>query len=125
MECTGVPGAVDHFRLYMAGRQFKVVADSSTINWLFRSREVCPKLRRWALRLTEYDMVLAWRAGVQRILPEALSRLSHVQNPQADVDDSFPDDFTSGAPSELVGPRGPRLDGVRLAEGDAAGGDGG
>ena len=67
---------------------------------------------------------IEWRAGVRHVLPDALSRLTHVQNPEADVNDSFPDDFTSGAPSEFAVPRGPSLDGVRLAEVDAVGGDG-
>ena len=116
-ECTGVLWAVDHFQSNLAGRKFKVVTNCSTITWLFRSRELCSKLHRWALRLMGDDMVLEWRAGVQHVLPESLSRLPHVQNPQADVDDSFPDDFTSGAPSEFVGPRGPSLDVVRLADG--------
>ena len=41
-ECMGVLRAVDHFRPYLAGRQFKVVTDCSAITWLFRSRELCP-----------------------------------------------------------------------------------
>ena len=66
-------------------------------------------------------MVLVWRAEVQHDLPDALSRLPHTRTPQADVDDSFPDDFTSKAISEFVVPRGPSLDGVRVAEVEAVG----
>ena len=69
-------------------------------------------------------MVLEWRAGAQNVLLDALSRLPHIQNPQSHVDDSFPDDFTSGASSEFVGPWGASLDGVRLTEVYAVGGDG-
>ena len=123
-ECMGVLWAVDHFRPYLAGRQFKVVTDCSAITWRFRSRELCPMLHRWALRLAEYDILLKWRAGVQHVEPDALSRLPHVKDTPVDVDDSFPDDFTSEAPSDFLGPRGPSLGGVWLAEIDAVGGAG-
>ena len=66
-------------------------------------------------------MVLVWRAGVQHVLPDALSRLPHTQTPQADVDDSFRYDFTSKAPFGFLGPREPSLDGIRLAGVEAVG----
>ena len=72
-------------------------------------------------------MLLEWRAGVQHVLPNALSRLPHSLESQANVDDSFPDNFTLGAPSDVLGPKGSTLDGVRLAKVDAenvAGADG-
>ncbi|CAN0000870.1 unnamed protein product, partial [Pylaiella littoralis] len=48
------------------------------------------------------------------VLPDALSRSPHSAEPQDDLDDSFPDDATSKAPSDYVGPQGPTLDGVPL-----------
>lgn len=115
-ECMGVLWGVDHFKPYLSGRSFKLITDCSALTWLFRSRELCPKLHRWALRLSEYDMELEWKEGAQHVLPDALSRLPHSPHPQADVDESFPDDFTSSAASAFVGPRGPVLNGVRLAD---------
>eukprot|EP00752_Nemacystus_decipiens_P015070 g13425.t1 len=79
-------------------------------------RELCPKLHRWALRLMEYGIVIVWKSGVEHVLPDTLSRLPHSTEPQHDTDDSFPDDATSGAPSDYVGPRGPTLEGVPLAD---------
>ena len=81
-KCMGVLWEVDHVRPYLAGRQLKVVTDCSAITWLFRRRELCPKLHRWALRLVKYDMLLEWRAGVQHVVPDALSRLPHAEEPQ-------------------------------------------
>eukprot|EP00752_Nemacystus_decipiens_P017631 g15802.t1 len=115
-ECMAILWAVDHFKPYLAGRPFKLVTDCSALTWLFRSRELCPKLHRWALRLMEYDIVMVWKSGVEHVLPDTLSRLPHSAAPQHDIDDSFPDDATSGAPSDYVGPRGPTLDGVPLAD---------
>lgn len=115
-ECLTILWAVDHFKPYLAGRSFKLVTDCSALTWLFRSRELCPELNRWALRLMEYDIVMVWKSGVEHVLPDTLSRLPHATEPQEDVDDSFPDDITSGAPSDYVGPRGPTLNGVPLAD---------
>ncbi|CAN0439143.1 unnamed protein product, partial [Scytosiphon promiscuus] len=64
----------------------------------------------------EYDIIMVWKAGVEHVLPDALSRLPHSPEPQEDVDDSFPDDATSRAKSDYVGPQGPTLDGFRLVD---------
>lgn len=112
----GVLRAVDHFRPYLACRRFKLVTDCSALTWLFRSRELCPKLHRWALRLMEYDMRLEWKAGVEHVVPDALSRLPVASPVVIDVDDSFPDDLSSAAAGASVEILGPELDGVRLAE---------
>ncbi|CAN0436657.1 unnamed protein product, partial [Pylaiella littoralis] len=115
-ECMGVLWAVQHFRPYVMGRKFTLVTDCSALTWLFRSRDLCPNLHRWALRLMEYDMTLEWRAGTNMALPDALSRLPHAPEPGADIDDSFSDDGTSASPEQFVGPRGPSLEGVLLAD---------
>lgn len=114
-ECMAILWAVDHFKPYLAGRAFRLVTDCSALTWLFRSRELCPKLHRWALRLMEYDIIMVWKSGVEHVLPDTLSRLPHSEEPQEDVDDSFPDDATSKSPSDYVEPQGPTY-GVRLAD---------
>ena len=48
--------AVVHFRPFLSGRRFTLITDFSALLWLFRSRDLDPKLYRWALRLTEFDM---------------------------------------------------------------------
>ena len=61
-------------------------------------------------------MVLEWKAGVEHVVPDALSRLPVAGTAGVDVDDSFPDDSSfavEGASAETLGPE---LDGVRLAD---------
>lgn len=64
----------------------------------------------------EYDIIMVWKAGVEHVLPDMLSRLPHSTEPQEDVDDSFPDGVAPKAPSDYVGPQGPTLDGVPLVD---------
>ena len=98
------------------GRPFTRFTDCSALTSLFRSRDLDPKLYRWAVRLAEFHMTMRWRAGSAHQLPDALSRLLR-PGPAADpIDDSFPDDATSGKPSDYVGPQGPVLDGFPLKE---------
>ena len=115
-ECMGVLWGVEHFKPYLAGREFKLITDCSALTWLFRSRELCPKLHRWALRLMEYSIDLVWKAGAQHVLPDALSRLPHAPQPQPDIDDSFPDDPSMPSVAAANEPSGPVLDGVRLMD---------
>ena len=72
-ECMAVLWGVGHYRQFLAGRRFNLITDCSALTWLFRSRNLSPKLHRWALRLAEYDIVLRWRAGTENFMPDALS----------------------------------------------------
>ena len=99
--------AVTYSRSYLAGRSFTLVTDCSALTWLVRSCDLDPKLYRWALHLGEFDMTMRWRAGSSHQLPDALPR-SLRPGPAADsIDDYFPNDATSGEPSDYVGPQRP------------------
>ena len=116
-ECMAVLWGVGHYRQFLAGRRFNLITDCSALTWLFHSRNLSPKLNRWALRLAEYDIVLRWRAGTENLMPDALSRLPlHTDTEPFDIDDSFPDDPSSSAPNHYVGPRGPTLYNIALAD---------
>ena len=116
-ECMAVLCGVGHYRHFLAGRRFNLITDCSALTWLFRSRNLSPKLHRWALRLAEYDRVLRWRSGTENLMPDALSRLPlHTDTEPTDIDDSFPDDPSSSAPNHYVGPRGPTLYNIALAD---------
>lgn len=40
--------SVAHFRQYLAGRRLNPVTDCSALSWLFRSKNLSPRLDRWA-----------------------------------------------------------------------------
>ena len=108
--------AIKHFRQYVAGGRFTLVTDCSALTWLFRSRNLDPKLHRWALSLQEYDIDLRWRAGSANLVPDCLSRLPHQTQTDSHIDDSFRDDTSvanSNTPSQQSGPT---LDGVALQD---------
>ncbi|CAM9508987.1 unnamed protein product [Sphacelaria rigidula] len=45
---------VQRFRPYIPGRRFQLFTDCSALVLLFRSRDLCPKLHRCSVGLTEY-----------------------------------------------------------------------
>ena len=45
-ECMAVLWGVGHYRQFFAGRRFNLITDCSALTWLFRSRNLSPKLHR-------------------------------------------------------------------------------
>ena len=115
-ECMAVLWAIKHFRQYVAGRRFTLVTDCSALTWLFRSRNLDPKLHRWALSLQEYDIDLRWREGSANLVPDCLSRLPSQTQTDSHIDDSFRDDMSVANPNTPSQQSGPTLDGVALQE---------
>ena len=106
--------AVDHFRPYVWGRRFTLITDCLALTWLFQSRDISSKLKRWPLGLIEHDMHQQWRPGTHHELPGALSRLSCPESPGGDINEAFPDDTSSRQTHR--GPEGLVLDGIPLTE---------
>ena len=115
-ECMAVLLAIKQFRQYETGRRFTLVIDCSALTWLFRSRNLDPKLHWWALSLQEYDIDLRWREGSANLVPDCLSRLPHQTQTDSHIDDSFRDDTSVANPNTPSRQSGPTLDGVALQE---------
>ena len=115
-ECMDVLWAIKHFGQYVGGRRFTLETDCSALTWLFRSRNLDPKLHRWALSLQEYDIDLRWRAGRANLVPDCLSRVPHQAQTDSHIDDSFRDDTSVANPNTPSQQSGLTLDGVALQE---------
>ena len=115
-ECMAVLWAIKHFSQNVADRRFTLVTDCSALTWLFRSRNLDPKLHRWALCLQKYEIELKWRAGCTHLVPDCLLRLPTTKPLLEDVDDSFRDDTSSLSPPNILTPTGPVFEGVALQD---------
>lgn len=62
-ERITAPYAASDSRKYLARRRFTLVPDCFALTWLFCSRDLCPKLHRWPLKLLDQVIVLRWRSG--------------------------------------------------------------
>ena len=62
------------YRHYLLGRKFVVRTDHSSLTWLMRFCHVEGMLARWLEELSQYDMVIQHRKGVQHGNADPLSR---------------------------------------------------
>ena len=106
--------AINHLRCYVVSRRSNLLADCSSLAWLFRSRNLDMKLHRLALSLQEYDINLRLRAGSAKLVPYCRSRLPHPAQQQCFVDDPFKDDTSLVAPRTFSQHSGMILDGIVL-----------
>lgn len=70
---TTVVWGVQLFRNYVWGRKFTVVVDHHALCWLERKKDNTGRLRRWYLKLMEYDYEVRHKPGKLHVVPDCLS----------------------------------------------------
>ena len=73
-EAYAIVYALRHFRVYLLGRQFKLVTDHKALTWL-HSMEPKGCLARWVMELQEFQFSIEHRPGRRHANADALSRL--------------------------------------------------
>lgn len=74
LEVLAVVEACERFRMYLLGKQFRIVTDCSAISTLKVSKPIIPRVARWYLKLMEYDYDIIHREGNRMRHVDALSR---------------------------------------------------
>lgn len=76
-ECLGVLEGIWHFRPYLWGREFTVVSDHRSLQWLFKTKDTNERLYRWFLKLAHdgFDYQVVHRPGKDHGNADGLSRL--------------------------------------------------
>ena len=57
------------------GTKIELITDSNPLHYMLNSKPSSPKLTRWALSLSRYDIDVYCISGKSNIIPDALSRL--------------------------------------------------
>lgn len=76
-ECLALMWGIEKFRPYLYGYRFVVYTDHKALEWLGSARFTNSKLERWSLRLQEYSFEVKHRPGVENVVADHLSRVSH------------------------------------------------
>lgn len=75
-ECLAVLLSIENFRHFVEGSRFIVQTDAMSLTFLqtMSIESKSPRIARWALKLSKYDLVLQYKKGSENISADALSR---------------------------------------------------
>ena len=76
LELYAVVRTVEHFRMFLLGREFLLRTDHAALRNMLR-RDLPPTIReeRWILRLSEYNFKIEYQKGQDNVIADVLSRL--------------------------------------------------
>ena len=74
MECLAVVRGVEHFEVYLLGKEFVVQTDHRALQFLQTSCHLNGRLTRWALRLQEFSFSIKYRPGSKHQNADGFSR---------------------------------------------------
>ncbi|CAG9132567.1 unnamed protein product [Plutella xylostella] len=89
LEALAVVCSLRKFRVFLLGKEFKVMTDCSALRSTFAKRDLIPRIARWWLSLQEFNCTVEYRAGVKMCHVDALSRNPVTANEEA-VSDQCP-----------------------------------
>ena len=98
-EALAVVWGVTHYRPYLFGRNFLVITDHKSLQYLYNFKDPNGRLVQWILALQEYDFDVKYRSGNLNTFADALSRLPVEEQPNSlqtiepilDFDEDFSD----------------------------------
>jgi hypothetical protein len=82
--------ALQKFRHYLLGGNFKMFTDHSTLNYLVNKPVLGGRICIWLLLFQEYDFKIVVKPGRMNKGPDHLSRLEHGEEPTS-LEDTLPD----------------------------------
>lgn len=85
LETLAVVASLRKFRVYLLGKEFKIVTDCSALRSTFSKRDLIPRIARWWLMLQEFNCTIEYRPGPKMNHVDALSR-----NPPLEPVDTVP-----------------------------------
>lgn len=82
-ELLAIVWATNYFRPYLYGVKFEVLSDHQPLRWLFvksQSRELNPRLYRWIIKLSDFNLTVNYIKGKDNHVADFLSRIDSGPN---------------------------------------------
>lgn len=85
--------SIEHFRHFIEGQRFIVQTDAMSLTFLktMSIESKSPRIARWALKLSRYDIELQYKRGSENVSADALSR--SIYTLQTDLTDPYVEDL--------------------------------
>ena len=81
LECLAVVEAVQHYQVYLHGRDFTVQTDHRALEHLLSSNKLNGRLARWAMFLQMFKITIRYRPGSANNNADGLSHQAWPENP--------------------------------------------
>ena len=94
-ELLAVVFALEKFRSYLLGTKVIVYTDHAALRYLLTKKEAKPRLIRWILLLSEFNIEIKDKKGAKNVVADHLSRLVHEEMScpkSSPIQEEFPDD---------------------------------
>ena len=94
-ELLAVVFALEKFRSYLLGTKVIVYTDHSALKYLLSKKEAKPRLIRWILLLSEFDIEIKDKIGAENVVADHLSRIvqsQEISDVQEPLRAEFPDE---------------------------------
>ena len=94
-ECLAVIFALEHFRVYLLNRPFRLRTDNLALQWLFAKEPTASaRVSGWLATLIKYPIVIEYVRGSEYTIADALSGIESVA-----LESEVPADLARGVPS--------------------------
>lgn len=89
LETLAVVTALNRFRVYLLGVDFKLVTDCNAVKSTMTKKDLIPRVARWWIAMQEFDFIIEYRKGLKMAHVDALSRnpVNNDNPPSRDDDD--------------------------------------
>lgn len=104
-ELLAIIWPTSYFRPYLYGAKFEILSDHQPLKWLFvklQSRDLNPRLYRWIIKLSDYNLVVNYIKGKDNQVADFLNRINYDSGEINALDNSIQDSLYNNIDDDMA-----------------------